>query len=175
MWRHFGRVRHRRRTHQHAGVDLGADAGTRIRAVNEGLVAYSDNEVTGYGNLILVVHPDRSVTFYAHCRAVYVMAGQLVVRGQVLGEVGDTGYARGTHLHFEWHVEGRARDPLHHFVGFPAGVHITPLSADDEEVTPADELPAPRVRPHRADRRARSHRRPAHRAPNHRQRSRQGP
>lgn len=147
VWRHFGRVRHRRRTHQHEGVDLGAPAGTPIRSVNDGIVAYSDNEVTGYGNLVIVVHPDRSVTFYAHCRAIYVMSGQRVVRGQVLGEVGDTGYARGTHLHFEWHVEGRARDPLHHFVNFPLNVHISPPAADQtDEAEPADELPQARSR-----------------------------
>lgn len=146
VWRHFGRVRHRRRVHQHEGVDLGAPEGTPIRAVNEGIVAYSDNEVTGYGNLVLVVHPDRSVTFYAHCRATYVMAGDHVLRGQVLGEVGDTGYARGAHLHFEWHVEGRARDPLHHFVNFPTQVHITPPDPNEtEEVEPADELPHARA------------------------------
>lgn len=186
VWRHFGRVRRRRgRSHQHEGVDLGAEAGTRIRAVNEGIVAYSDNEVTGYGNLVLVVHPDRTVTFYAHCRAVFVMAGQHVARGQLLAEVGDTGYARGTHLHFEWHVNGSARDPLHHFVGFPAALHITPADLSEEVEPPADDLPTAPVRRrsgHRAaTRRSRPAAAPAHhrrspaRPPNPRPRSRQAP
>jgi murein DD-endopeptidase MepM/ murein hydrolase activator NlpD len=99
------------RRHPHEGLDIGAKEGAPIRAAQHGLVVYSDNALTGYGNLVIVVHADASVAFYGHCRATYVFAGQRVERGQVIGEVGHTGYARGSHVHFEYRVNGLAKDP----------------------------------------------------------------
>jgi murein DD-endopeptidase MepM/ murein hydrolase activator NlpD len=96
----------------HKGLDIGAPQGSAIRAVQSGIVAYADNGIRGYGNLLVTVHPDNSTAFYAHCRAVYVFPGQYVVRGQVVGEVGSTGITRGPHLHFEYRKNGRLRDPL---------------------------------------------------------------
>jgi murein DD-endopeptidase MepM/ murein hydrolase activator NlpD len=97
--------------HAHEGLDIGAREGAPIRAAQNGLVVYSDNGLTGYGNALLVVHKDGSIALYGHCRATYVFAGQQVERGQIIGEVGHTGYARGAHLHFEYRVRGEARDP----------------------------------------------------------------
>lgn len=102
---------------RHKGLDIGAPEGTLIHAVKSGIVAYSDNAVHGYGNLLMIVHPDGSVALYGHCRAIYVFAGQRVVRGQAVGEVGHTGIARGTHLHFEYRVHGRLKNPLEEFDG----------------------------------------------------------
>jgi murein DD-endopeptidase MepM/ murein hydrolase activator NlpD len=100
---------------RHKGLDIGAPEGTPIRAAKSGLVAYSDNEVHGYGNLLVIVHPDGSVALYGHCHAIYVFPGQHVTQGQVVGEVGHTGIARGTHLHFEYRVAGYIRNPLKYF------------------------------------------------------------
>jgi hypothetical protein len=112
LWRRFGFVRRPPFEHLiHRGLDIGAPRGTPLYAVNPGIVAYSDNRVRGYGNLLVIIHPDASVTFSAHCRAIYVFAGQRVERGQIVGEVGDTGLARGPHVHWEYHVHGRAADP----------------------------------------------------------------
>jgi hypothetical protein len=112
LWRRFGYVRRPPFEHLiHRGFDIGAPRGTPLYAVNPGIVAYSDNRVRGYGNLLVIVHPDASVTFSAHCRAIYVFAGQQVERGQIVGEVGDTGLARGPHVHWEYHLHGRAADP----------------------------------------------------------------
>ncbi|HET8937226.1 MAG TPA: M23 family metallopeptidase, partial [Polyangiales bacterium] len=97
--------------HEHEGVDLAAPVGTPIRAAQGGLVVYSDNELRGYGNLVMVVHPDASVAVYAHCRATFVFPGQHVNAGQVIAEVGNTGFSRGPHLHFEYRVAGMPRDP----------------------------------------------------------------
>lgn len=99
------------RRRPHAGLDIGAPEGAPIRAVQNGIVVYSDNGLRGYGNLVMVVHPDGSVALYGHCRATYVFAGQRVVKGQIIGEIGQTGYALGPHLHFEYRVRGRPRDP----------------------------------------------------------------
>ena len=112
-----GRLRRGRRRRLHRGVDIGAEAGSAIRAVNDGLVLYSYNGMRGYGNSVVLLHPDGSVSLYAHCQATHVFAGQRVRRGQVIGEVGHTGLAHGDHLHFEWRRDGRPRDPLPHFVG----------------------------------------------------------
>jgi murein DD-endopeptidase MepM/ murein hydrolase activator NlpD len=117
LWRGFGYVRRKELRHKlHRGVDIGAPRGTALLAVNDGIVAYSDNGIRGYGNLLVLVHGDGSTSLYAHCRAVYVFAGQRVRRRQVVGEVGDTGIARGAHLHFEYHVGGNPLDPGDRFV-----------------------------------------------------------
>jgi murein DD-endopeptidase MepM/ murein hydrolase activator NlpD len=97
---------------RHKGLDIGASEGTPIRAVQDGLVVYSDNGVRGYGNLLVTVQGDGSVVFYAHCREVYVFAGQRITRGQVVGQSGQTGITRGPHLHFEYRKGGRVRNPL---------------------------------------------------------------
>jgi hypothetical protein len=96
----------------HHGVDLGGDLGAHIHAVADGLVAYSDNELSGYGNVMLVIHQDGAVALYGHCRANYVFAGQQVHAGEVIGEVGETGITHGAHLHFELRVAGRPVCPL---------------------------------------------------------------
>lgn len=120
LWRPFGCIRQRElREKLHRGVDIGAARRTPIVAVNDGIVAYSDNRVRGYGNLLVVVHRDGSVTLTAHCQAIYVFAGQRVRRGQWVADVGDTGFARGPHVHFEYHRAGRAIDPLRLFEGGP--------------------------------------------------------
>ncbi len=114
-----GRLRRGRRRHLHRGVDIGAPAGSLIRAVNDGLVLYSFNSMRGYGNSVVLLHADGTVTLYAHCQATYVFAGQRVARGRVIAEVGHTGLAHGDHLHFEWRRNGRPLDPGSHFVGGP--------------------------------------------------------
>ncbi len=130
LWRGFGihagiavgrggRLRRTRRRHPHEGVDIGAAEGTPILAANDGLVVYSDNGMSGYGNAVLVVHADASVTLYGHCSATFVVPGQRVARGEVIAAVGDTGLAHGTHLHFELHVDGHAVDPLPRFASRP--------------------------------------------------------
>jgi len=118
--RGFGFTRTLRKGLRHNGVDIGASIGDHVRAVNDGIVAYSDNGLDGYGNMVMLVHKDRSVTLYCHHRANYVFAGQQIQRGQVVGEVGVTGITRGPHLHFEYHVGGKPRDPMPRMAGRPS-------------------------------------------------------
>lgn len=116
LWRRFGYVRSGEWASKlHRGIDIGAPHGTPILAVNDGIVAYSDNRVSGYGNLLVIVHVDGSVTFSAHCQAIFKFAGERVRRGEIVGEVGDTGLARGAHVHFEYKTGGRPVDPLQLF------------------------------------------------------------
>jgi len=128
--RGFGYVRKHRRGLRHDGVDVGAPVGDLIRAVNDGIVAYSDNGISGFGNTVVVVHKDKSASFYCHQRATYVFPGQQVRRGQVVGEVGVTGITRGPHLHFEWHQGRDARDPMPRMVGAPVKDHHGPLASN---------------------------------------------
>lgn len=114
-----GRLVRTRQRRLHEGVDIGARQGSVIVAANDGLVAYSDNRMSGYGNAVLIVHPDGSVTLYAHCVETYVVAGQMVARGQVIAAVGQTGIAHGAHLHFEYRARGRTTDPYRLFTGIP--------------------------------------------------------
>ncbi len=131
-----GRLRHTRRHHAHEGVDIGAARGTPIVAANDGLVVYSDNGMTGYGNAVLIVHADASVTLYGHCSATFVVPGQRVARGEIIAAVGDTGLAHGTHLHFELHVAGTAVDPLPRVVGRPDLPTAAPPTDSDAVVPP---------------------------------------
>jgi murein DD-endopeptidase MepM/ murein hydrolase activator NlpD len=129
--RGFGYVRKERKSLRHNGVDVGAPVGDLVRALNDGIVAYSDNQITGFGNSVAVVHKDGSVSFYCHQRANYVFPGQQVRRGQVVGEVGITGISRGPHLHFEWHYGRDARDPMPRMVGQPTHHKSGALAAND--------------------------------------------
>ncbi len=111
--RGFGRVRRGElASRPHWGVDIGAEEGTTIVAARGGLVVYSDNGMTGYGNVVMLLHEDDSSTFYAHCSRTTVAAGELVARGQKIAEVGSTGFAEQPHLHWEYRIRGWARDPV---------------------------------------------------------------
>lgn len=112
-------VSRRRRGRSHNGMDIPAPAGTLVRALNDGLVVYSDNAVTGMGNVVIVLHADGTASFYIHLRAAYLFAGQHVRRRQSLGEIGTTGISQGNHLHFEWRRNGRPLDPTPFLVGIP--------------------------------------------------------
>lgn len=61
----------------------------------------------GYGNLIEIRHADGSLTRYAHLDRVQVQREDHVTQGQVIGEIGSTGYSTGPHLHFEIHLAGQ--------------------------------------------------------------------
>lgn len=125
--RGFGRVRRAEINHRpHDGLDIVAEAGAPIRAANDGLVVYANNGVSGYGNLLILLHADGTATFYGHCRAIYAAPGQIVARGQVVGEVGATGRPVVPHLHFEWRRNGVARDPLPALVERPDAREIRP-------------------------------------------------
>ena len=82
-------------------MDIGAPVGEKVRAVNDAIVAYSDNGVNGYGNMVMIDHGNGFQTLYAHMSAFNVGCGQSVGQGEVIGAVGSTGRSSGPHLHFE--------------------------------------------------------------------------
>ncbi|GAA3911258.1 hypothetical protein Aau02nite_05680 [Amorphoplanes auranticolor] len=95
----------------HAGIDLAAPEGTPYMAVHAGQVT-SAGYKGGYGYAITIKHADGSEMIYAHSRRLLVKSGDKVKAGQVIGEVGNTGYSYGTHLHLEVHVKGAPTDPI---------------------------------------------------------------
>jgi len=98
--------------HRHQGIDIPCPLGTPIKASNPGTVIYSNNRIKGYGNLIILRHPDEFVTVYAHNQVNLVEEGSFVERGQTIAKVGQTGKATGPHLHFEIRRNNKAVDPV---------------------------------------------------------------
>lgn len=111
----FGRRHHPilNRMRLHKGVDYSAPRGTPIKAAGDGRVVFRGQK-GGYGRTVIIQHGGRYSTLYAHMsryrRGVY--AGKRVRQGQVIGYVGRSGRATGNHLHYEFRVHGRHRNPL---------------------------------------------------------------
>jgi murein DD-endopeptidase MepM/ murein hydrolase activator NlpD len=97
---------------KHQGTDYAADLGTPVLAAGAGVVVRSEWS-GGYGNLIEIRHPKGIVTRYGHLQAFAngIEPGVQVTQGDVIGYVGETGLATGPHLHYEFRVNGVARDP----------------------------------------------------------------
>jgi len=102
------------------GINIAAPVGTPVVAAEAGVVAYTGNELRGYGNLVLVKHPDGWMTAYAHNEAVLVKRGDAVKRGQVIARVGATGAVGEPQLHFEMRRGTRALDPAEYLPANPA-------------------------------------------------------
>ncbi len=94
----------------HAGLDISASSGTGVQAAGEGLVFYAGPD-QGYGNEILIDHGYGIKTKYGHLSQIYVVAGEDVKRGQVIGAVGASGKATGPHLHYEVLVQETPVNP----------------------------------------------------------------
>lgn len=100
-----------RKGDQHWGVDLAANRGTEIFAAGDGQVIYVGKGFSGYGRLVIIEHDGKFATFYSHLQNFRVQEGDKVVRGDVIGTMGDSGNARGVHLHFELRQDKRPVDP----------------------------------------------------------------
>lgn len=97
----------------HAGVDMSAPTGTKIRTVADGVVTRQGFE-RGYGNVVEIRHDARHSTVYAHMSgfAPGMRIGTRVGRGDVIGFVGATGWATGPHLHYELRIAGAPVNPM---------------------------------------------------------------
>lgn len=94
------------------GINIAAPKGTPVVAADNGVVAYSGNELKGFGNLILIRHPNGWITAYAHNETLLVARGERVERGQEIARVGSTGNVSSPQLHFEVRKGGERIDPL---------------------------------------------------------------
>lgn len=99
-------------TRRHEGIDYAANTGTPVRAAGDGIVVRA-GRAGGYGNLVEIRHLNGVTTRYGHLSAITpgLRAGVRVSQAQQIGKVGSTGLATGPHLHYEFRVDGVARDP----------------------------------------------------------------
>ena len=105
--------------HKHKGIDIAGEEGSPISAALDGtVIRATDQNTGGYGQVIDIQHADGTVTRYAHLSKMHVQKGTIVKKGQTIGEMGNTGNSRGTHLHFEVLQKGsNAIDPLQKLPG----------------------------------------------------------
>jgi murein DD-endopeptidase MepM/ murein hydrolase activator NlpD len=95
----------------HTGVDIAVPRGTSVSSAADGVVSFAGRK-GGYGNVVIVEHPDGRQTFYAHCDKLLVEKGQTVTVGEEIAKAGSTGKSTGPHLHFEVRENGKPIDPL---------------------------------------------------------------
>lgn len=98
----------------HEGIDLSAPKGTAVYATGNGVVTKAEWR-PGYGKLIELNHGFGYKTRYGHLSTFFVMEGDSVTRGQVIGEVGNTGVSSGAHLHYEVRFRDNTVNPIHYF------------------------------------------------------------
>ncbi len=94
------------------GINIAGKAGQNVVASENGVVAYSGNELPGYGNLLLIKHAEGWISAYAHNDSVSVKKGQKVKKGQVIAKVGKTGNVSTPQLHFELRRGSKPLDPM---------------------------------------------------------------
>jgi murein DD-endopeptidase MepM/ murein hydrolase activator NlpD len=123
----FGMRRHPflRSWRAHTGIDYAAPTGTRVRAAGDGVVEFAGRK-GGYGNAVILRHRGEYSTLYGHLSrfAPGMHRGLRVAQGDIIGYVGSTGWATGPHLHYEFRVAGRARNP--YSIAMPAGEPVPP-------------------------------------------------
>src|SRR5262245_10160695 len=102
---------------QNDGINISLPENTPVKAAEDGVVAYAGNELKGYGNLVLVRHPNGYVTAYAHAKELLVKRGDQVKRGQVIARSGQTGNVNTPQLHFEIRKGSSPLDPTRFLSG----------------------------------------------------------
>jgi murein DD-endopeptidase MepM/ murein hydrolase activator NlpD len=94
----------------HTGIDIGAPNGLPIRATSDGIVKTAEM-ASGYGREVVIDHGHGVETVYGHMSGFAVIAGQTVVRGEVIGYVGHSGRTTGSHLHYEVRIHSTPVNP----------------------------------------------------------------
>ena len=112
----------------HKGIDYAAPIGTRVRAAGAGFVEFA-GEKGGYGNVVILRHSGQYSTVYAHLSRIAVRRGARVEQDDTIGFVGQTGWATGPHLHYEFRVAGPARNPF--TIAMPAAAPVTAQELPD--------------------------------------------
>ncbi len=107
----------------HKGLDYAAPVGTRVRAVGDAVVEFAGPK-GGYGNVVILRHSGQFATVYAHLSRIAARRGARVTQNDTIGYVGQTGWATGPHLHYEFRIGGEARNPLS--MAMPAALPVAP-------------------------------------------------
>lgn len=95
----------------HNGIDIDGETGDPVYAADSGVVVYAGWNNWGYGNVVVINHGNSWQTLYAHLSVINVGCGQSVIQGGVIGAIGETGNAAGSHLHFEMMYKGTKINP----------------------------------------------------------------
>ncbi|HYC25155.1 MAG TPA: M23 family metallopeptidase [Roseiarcus sp.] len=99
------------------GINIAVPEGTSVKAAESGVVAYAGSELKGYGNLVLIRHPNGYVTAYANNKELDVKRGDTVKRGQIIAKSGQSGNVSTPQLHFELRKGSTPVDPTSYLAG----------------------------------------------------------
>lgn len=99
----------------HPGIDFSAPVGTEVYATGNGTILQAGRDNGGYGNQIVIDHGYNYQTTYAHLSRIFVVPGQKILRGQIIGYIGNTGKSTSPHLHYEVRKNGIALNPIYFF------------------------------------------------------------
>ncbi|GEK10125.1 M23/M56 family metallopeptidase [Pseudoalteromonas peptidolytica] len=111
---HFGHISSFRHNKAHQGVDFAGSTGDSVMTVADGIVTVSDNTTLGknYGKVVLIQHDNGYQSLYAHLDSIDVAVGETVLKGEMIGTIGETGRVTGPHLHLEILHQNTRIDPL---------------------------------------------------------------
>ena len=99
------------------GINIAVPEGTAVKAAEGGVVAYAGSELKGYGNLVLIRHPNGYVSAYANNGEIEVKRGETVKRGQLIAKSGQSGNVSSPQLHFELRKGSTPVDPTQYLAG----------------------------------------------------------
>ena len=116
-WPARGRIIQGFRSGANDGINIALPEGTSVKAAESGVVAYAGSELKGYGNLVLIRHPNGYVSAYAHNGEVAVKRGETVKRGQTIAKSGQSGNVASPQLHFELRKGSTPVDPTGYLAG----------------------------------------------------------
>ncbi len=116
-WPAHGRVIQGFKTGSNDGINIAVPEGTQVKAAEAGVVAYAGSELKGYGNLVLIRHPNGFVTAYANNSDIEVKRGDTVKRGQIIAKSGQSGNVASPQLHFELRKGSTPVDPTQYLAG----------------------------------------------------------
>jgi murein DD-endopeptidase MepM/ murein hydrolase activator NlpD len=100
------------------GINIAVPEGTAVKASEDGVVAYAGSELRGYGNLVLIRHPNGFVSAYGNNGSINVKRGETVKRGQTVALSGKSGNVSSPQLHFELRIGSKPVDPRSYLSGF---------------------------------------------------------
>ena len=116
-WPAHGRIIQSFKANGNDGINIAVPEGTAVKAAEGGVVKYAGDELKGYGNLILIQHPNGFVSAYAHNGELDVKRGDTVKRGQTIAKAGQTGNVTTPQVHFELRKGQTPVDPTGYLAG----------------------------------------------------------
>jgi murein DD-endopeptidase MepM/ murein hydrolase activator NlpD len=116
-WPVRGRVIQAFKSGANDGINIAVPEGTSVKAAENGTVVYAGSELKGYGNLVLIRHPNGFTTAYANNGEISVKRGDQVKRGQIIAKSGQSGNVASPQLHFELRKGSTPIDPSNYLAG----------------------------------------------------------